>query len=324
MTKFAPMLIGTLLIVGMTGFSVYQTSTIKEQSKLIRDQSSEMNYLEESLENEMEENETLVSDNTILRDKIVILRDSIFDLKSQVVTLKKKVRKQDKTIKSIRSKMRDLESQYTALKSQIVEQTRQDEADRSLLAQLEAEKTALRRQIADLSLEKDQEVLARQETEAELLDRQVNEARFKRITNIVNNTKVKFEAISARTKRFGRSINRIKKKNSKWRYTVIQFSLEHPDLNLLLDEKFVVKVVNQDTHEVLSYIESNPNFPESSIDSKGVEFKYNGQMVEISYYNNGDKKGKNYEVQIFFVSDAGEEYLLLEGAKNFITNRKAL
>jgi len=96
----------------------------------------------------------------------------------------------------------------------------------------------------------------------------------------------------------------------------------HNDLRLLLDESFMVKIVNSDTHEILSYIESNPNFPESDIDTKGMKFKYDGNLVEVAYYNNQDRIGKNYEVQIFYVTDDGEEYLMQNGAKPFIIGGK--
>ena len=107
------------------------------------------------------------------------------------------------------------------------------------------------------------------------------------------------------------------------KYTVVEFFLEHEDLKLLLDEQFLVKIVNSKSGDVLSYIESNPNFPDSEIDSKGVEFKFDGNMLEISYFNNQKKSGDNYEIQIFYLSN-GEEYLLLEGSKPFLKDRKVL
>ena len=324
MTKLATAIVGTILIVGMTAFSVYQSSTISKQGKTIKAQVSELQFLEESLETEVQENEVLLVDNATLREKVEILRDSIFNLKSEVAALQKQVRKQKKTIKAIKAKQRKMEETYEALRVKVVELARNDESDRELITQLEAEKAELRLQMANLSLQKDQQELAHQQTEQELLDRQVSEARFQRITDIVNNTTVKFREVSARKKRFGRPINRIKKKNSKWRYTVMEFVLEHADLNLLLDERFVVKIVDMDTHEVMSYIESNPNFPNSQVDSKGIEFKYEGNTIELAYYNNQKKSGKNYEVQIFYLSDEGEEYLLLEGTKPFIANHRVM
>ena len=278
--------------------------------------------MEESLETETQQNILLTDDNIILRDKLKEVRDSIVQLKSELVYLKKKVKKQNKTIKEIKSQLKKVEKDYVALRKHIAELARKDEVDKNLINQLEAEKAELRKQIEKLNVVREQEVIAHQATEKELLDRQVSEARFKRIRDIVNNTKVNFQNIFAKKKRYGRPLGKIKRQNSKWRYTVIEFFLVHDDLKLLLDETFVVKVVDSDTHEILSYIESNPNFPNSDIDTKGVKFKYDGNLVEIVYYNNQNRTGKNYEIQIFYVTDDGEEYMLENGNKPFIVGGK--
>ncbi len=324
MTKVLPIAIGVLALIGMASFSVYQTSTIKEQNNTIRVQTEEMKFLEESLQTEMGENELLLSDNTLLRQKIEELQDSIAQLQLVIGTLEGKVKKQTKTICKLRSKIKQLENEYDGLKARIAQEARQENADRELIAQLEAEKAEMRREMANLNQEKNEAAKERKASKKELLDRQVSEARFRRITSIVNNTRIVFEKISLHSKRFGRSITRLKKKNSKWRYTTIEFRLDHQDLKLLLDEKFIVKIVDRDNGKVMSYIESNPNFPDSSIDSKGVNFKYDGNLVEISYYNNQPKIAKNYEVQVYFVSDEGEEYLLLNGTRPFVKDRKVI
>lgn len=323
MSKLLPAILVTLMITGMSIFSVFQSNTIQDQGHTIEEQGKEIDFLEVSLQTEEEENAILAMDNTLLRETILVLRDSVSFLQGKIKGLKATVRKQAKTIKSIKAKLKDIENQYESLKMEIADLARKDEIDRNLIASLEADKADLRKELADLSVQRDQEVLAKQETEAELLDRQVSEARFKRITNLVNNTRVKFNKVSLSKERFGKSIGKIKKENSKWKYTVIEFFLEHEDLKLLLDEQFLVKVVNSDTGEVLSYIESNPNFPDSQIDSKGIKFKFDGNMIEVSYFNNQKKTGKNYEIQVFYLSE-DEEYLLLDGAKPFIQNRKVV
>jgi len=323
MSKLVPAILVTLLITGMSIFSLFQSSKIQNQGSTINEQGKEIDFLEVSLKTEEEENSILVADNMLLRETLFILRDSVALLESKILSLKSTIRKQNKTIKSIKAKLKDIENQYESIKIEIAQLVRKDEVDKNLIASLEADKADLRQELAQLSIQKEQEVVSRQETEAELLDRQVSEARFKRITSLVNNTRVKFNKVSLSKKRFGKSIGKIKKENSKWKYTVIEFFLEHDDLKLLLDEQFLVKVVNSDTGEVLSYIESNPNFPDSEIDSKGVKFKFDGNMIELSYFNNQQKTGDNYEVQIFYLSE-GEEYLLLNGAKPFIKDRKVI
>ncbi len=322
MSKIIPPLLGTVLIIGMSAFSVYQYNSIKKAKQHNKNLQNENLFLEESLETETQQNILITDDNIILRDKLKEARDSLVQLKSELAFLKKKVKKQNKTIKAIKSQLRKVEKDYVALRKQIAALANKDQVDNDLILKLEAEKAELRNQIENLNIVREQEIVTHQATEAELLDRQVSEARFKRITDIVNNTRINFQNIFAKKKRYGRPLSKIKKENSKWRYTIIEFFLVHNDLKLLLDEKFVVKIVNSDTHEILSYIESNPNFPDSDIDSKGMKFKYDGNLVEVAYYNNQDRTGDDYEVQIFYVTEDGEEYLLQDGTKPFIIGGK--
>ncbi len=322
MSKILPTLLGTAIIVGMSAFSVYQFNTIKKEKQHRKHLLVENEFLEESLEVETQQNILLTDDNTILRDKLEELRDSIVMLQSEVEVLQKKVKKQNETIKTIKSQLAKVEKDYIALRKQIAELARKDEVDKNLILALESEKAELRKQMDNLNVVKEQETLAHQATEAELLDRQVSEARFKRITDIVNNTRINFQNVYAKKKRYGRPLSKIKTQNSKWNYTIVEFFMVHNDLRLLIDESFVLKIVDSDTHEILSYIESNPNFPNSNSDSKGVKFKYDGNLVEIAYYNNQNRTGKNYEIQVFYVSEDGEEYLLQDGVKPFIIDSK--
>ena len=50
-----------------------------------------------------------------------------------------------------------------------------------------------------------------------------------------------------------------------------------------------------------------------TMDNTGHKFYYDGNLVEINYNNSKPKRGKNFEVQVFYKSDDGEEYLLLDG-----------
>lgn len=323
MSKTLPAIVGTLLIAGMSIFTFYQLGIIEDQDHTILEQDKEIDFLNVSLKNEVEANGVLLGENIALRDQIDLLSDSIVILQDHIIKLEKTIRGQKKAINSFKSKLRAVEQQYQAIKTEIAELVRKEEVDRTTIANLEADKASLRDEISNLNVKKDEIEQAQIITEAELLDQKVSEARFRRITKLVNETKVRFNKVTLTTKRFGKAIKKIKKENTKWKYTVLEFFLENEDLKLLLDEQFIVKIVDSDSGEVLSYIESNPNFPDSEMDTKGVNFKFDGNMIEVSYYNNQKKAGDNYEVQIFYLSD-GEEYLLLDGAKPFIQNRKVM
>jgi hypothetical protein len=322
MTKVLPIFLGTLIIVSMSAFSVYQYNQIKKERNTVKYLEEDKKFLEESLEIETHQNIILTDDNTILRQKLEELRDSVSMLQSLVGKLQQKVKQQNATIKKLRTQIGQMEKDYVALKKQISELARKDEVDQNFIMQLESEKAELRKEIANLHIEKEQQVIEHKATEAELLDKQVSEARFKRITDIVNNTRVSFQNVYAKKKRYGRPLSKVKSQNSKWHYTIIEFFLIHDDMKMLLDEQFIVKIVDTKTHEILSYIESNPNFPDSDRDTKGVKFKYDGNLVEVAYYNNQNRTGSDYEIQVFYVTENGEEYLLENGVKPFIIDGK--
>ena len=323
MTKALPAIIATVLISGMSIFAFMQSGTIQDQGKTIKDQSEEIIDLKDEVQAEIEAQEFIKMDRDYWQELAILRADSIQLLQTEMKELKSAVRKYKKQLKSFKAQIAESEQKYAELKSQISELVRLDEIDRATIASLEVDKAELRQQIANLTIQKEEVTIAKEETEAELLDRKVSEARFKRITDLVNNTSVRFNKVHLSKDRLGKPINRIKRENSKWKYTIIEIFLDNQDLKLLLDEEFIVKIVNSDTGEILSYIESNPNFPDSEFDSKGVKFKYDGNMVEVSYFNNQQKIGENYEIQIFYISE-GEEYLLLNGAKPFIKNKKVI
>ena len=323
MTKALPAIIATVLISGISIFAFMQSGTIQDQGKKIKDQSEEIIDLKDEVQTEKEAYAFIAMDRDYWQELAILRADSIQLLQTEMKELKSTIRRYKKKLRSYESQLKDYELKYDALKSEIAELVRLEDIDRATIASLEVDKAELRKQIANLTIQKEEVVIAKEETEAELLDRKVSEARFKRITDLVNNTSVRFNKVVLSKDRFGKSISKIKRENSKWKYTIIEFFLDNQDLKLLLDEEFIVKIVDSDTGEILSYIESNPNFPDSQIDSKGVNFKYDGNMVEVSYFNNQKKSGDNYEIQIFYISE-GEEYLLLNGAKTFIKNRKVI
>ncbi len=117
-------------------------------------------------------------------------------------------------------------------------------------------------------------------------------------------------------------MKKLKKQNTAWEFTVLEFQLIHDDHRLLLDEKFIAKIVDSENGEILSYIENNPNFPKSNTDAKGIKFKFDGNLLELAHYNNQQKTGSNYEVQLFYIDDDGQEHLLRGGIKQFLKDRK--
>lgn len=322
MTKSAYLILGSTIIIGLSLFSMSQINTIDRQGKVIVKKESQIAALSDELSGEIQVNDDLRTENSLLREQISILRDSIATLESKVRSLRKRLKKQDRYIRTANKKLEGIEQKYVQLKKEISRLVRADQIDKNTIAKLEQEKKNMRQELQSLHVKKDKVEADKMKTEQQLMAQRIEEARFKRLSNILNNTQVQFERVSTHKKRFGKEQKKIKGK--KWYYTLLEFQLINENIKLLLDEKFIVKIVNSDTQEILSYIESNPNFPESDRDSKGVSFQYDGNLIEIAYYNNQRKEGKNYEVQIFYIDDGGKEYLLRHGIKQIIQNRKPL
>ncbi|MEM9822113.1 MAG: hypothetical protein AAF985_13615 [Bacteroidota bacterium] len=322
MTKSAYLILGSTIIIGLSLFSMSQFNTIDRQGKAIVKKESQIAALSDELSGEIQVNDDLRMETSTLREQISILRDSIAELESKVKSLRKKLKKQDRYVRSANKKLKNIEMQYGQLKEEISRLVRADQIDKKTIAQLEEEKKAMRQEIEKLNIKKDKVEADKVKTEQQLMAQRIEEARFKRLSNILNNTQVQFERVSTHKKRFGKKQKKVKGKN--WYYTLMEFQLINENVKLLLDERFIVKIVNSDTQEILSYIESNPNFPKSDKDSKGVTFKYDGNLIEVAYYNNQKKEGKNYEAQIFYIDDNGKEYLLRHGIKQIIQNRRPL
>ncbi|MEM1320766.1 MAG: hypothetical protein AAGG75_10955 [Bacteroidota bacterium] len=323
MTKTISIIVAAGLLLGLSAFTVHQYGTINNQGSMIQKQQKELQIMANNLENQLSEKQVLEEKNVELELEVQRLRDSINVLRGQIDQLRGKVRRQQKTIRSIRNKLNKIMNDYAALKQQISTLSRQETVDRDRIQALEQEKLLLRQEMEQLNIQKDKEVVAQSQAEKEIMARQVREAKYLRRSNIIRNTKVNFQRISLRKKKFGRPLTKVKKNHKNWKYTTIEFYLENQDPRLLLDERFVVRIVDTDTNELLSYIETNPNFPNSDKDTKGMEFQFDGNMVEVSYHNNQKKAGKNYEVQIYYISDDNKEYLLTNGSKMILKNRKA-
>lgn len=312
------------VFLGISAFSVHQYSMLNHKDQKIQTQQNEIGILASNLENQQTEKRVLVEKNQELKHTVQRLRDSVVMLQSEILELEQKVSSQRKTIKTIKSKLNKIVKEYATLKNKISEISRQDVVDKTEIEHLEEEKKHLRSALEKLNETQEAEVLAVSNTEKEIMQRRVEEARYLKLANIIRNTRVNFQKISLRKKDYSKSISKIKKKEKNWRYTIIEFFLENENNKILLDESFFLRIVDKDTDRAISYIEINPNFPNSSMDSKGIGFTYDGNMIELTFKNNQIKTGQNYEVQVFYKADDGREYLLSDGSKTFIENRKVI
>lgn len=322
MTRTLLAALGSILIIGLAAFSTHQNNTLEDRDKTIVHQIGEIEYLQNTLEEETNLRISAEELNFVYETKIEQLRDSVAQLESTAKRLRRKIAKQDKNLKGLSAKLKQIEQSYAAVKLEITDLSRKDQLDQQRINQLEAEKAEMRQTITSIERTKQKIDEEKQRVEQDLMATQMEEARLARIGNIIDNTRVVYQDVSLQKKRFGKKIKKIGKRNSKWAYTLLNFQLIHDNHQLLLDEKFIAKIVNTDTNEILSYVESNPNFPDSDKDSKGVTFTFDGNSIEIAHFNNQKKKGSNFEVQLFYIDSNRQEHLLRGGIREFIKDRK--
>ena len=313
---------GSFLLMALTVYASYQYSTINKKDGVIKTQHSQIIRLDDDLFKETQLR--MEAEATVMEMGITIsqLRDSVAMLQENIAGLKRRVRKQDKTLSALSKKLKNFENDYDILKQEITALSRKEAIDQERIQALELEKEDIRNAMATVEIKREREIVEQTKTQKALLEQKLKEERFRKITRIIDNTRVIYKKVSTQKKRFGKTMKRLKKKNTSWAYTVLEFQLVHDENQVLLDENFIAKIVDSDSGEILSYIENNPNFPDSDKNTKGLKFKFDGNLIELAHYNNQEKTGKNYEVQLFYIDSEGQEHLLRGGIKQFLKGRK--
>jgi len=225
MTRTLLATLGSIIIIGLAAFSTHQSNTLDDRDKTIVHQIGEIEYLQNTLEEETNLRISAEELNFSYETKIEQLRDSVAQLESTSRKLRRKISKQDKTLKGLSKKLKTIEQSYNALKLEITDLARQDQLDQQRINQLEAEKAEMRQTITSIEKTKQKIDEQKQKVEQDLMATQMEEARLARIGNIIDNTRVVYQNVSLQKKRFGKKIKKIGKKNSKWAYTLLNFQL---------------------------------------------------------------------------------------------------
>lgn len=249
-----------------------------------------------------------------------MLKDSIEKLNITISKLRLVIAKKNKEIKELKKKASRYEGKIAALSKQISKLVLSGKNKQTTIDKLEAEKAEYKKKrelvyknMSVVDLEKgdveDQELSYLEEVE-------IN----RKITDIVNNTRVTFKIVSLRRGRFKREFTHLSSMGKNWNYSLFEVKLDHKHIKELFGEQFVFRIYDKDNAEYVAYTESNPSYPES--DQGGYTFKFDGNIVEIHYTNEQEKKGKNYETHIF-LNKNGDEYLLNNSVYQIINKGKA-
>lgn len=318
MTKSLTIIISAVLLVSLGIFSAIQVKKLNKTKTHLSEQLKNIDNLESAIESEKEDKILLTQLNSDLQDENQFLRDSIIRLNEIIAGLRRKVQQQDALIEELQGKVNYLQSQYDSKKKDIAILSRKDVVDHQAIAAIEEEKATIKKQIDSYQTEQNDVMTIKLETESVIQDKMASEDRFRKIVDVVNNTRILFKDIQIKMDPTGNPVTRLITNGKNWKHTSIDFFMNHDDSKVLLDEQFLVKIIDMDFQEEIPLLEENPMVTEKVEEKIGAPFYYDGNMVEIDYNNNHPKRGKNFEVQVFYKSDDGEEYLLLDGVKQFI------
>lgn len=318
MTKSLAITLSLILVASLGIFSAFQIKKLNATKTHLATQIKNVSQLEENLTSEKEEREVLNEINIDLQDENQILRDSIAKLHRVIARLRNKVNQQDDMIAKLQEKINFLEKEYSSKKKEIAVLSRKEVVDQQAIAKIEAEKAVIKDQMNTFQTQQSVASTVKMVTENEIEDKMQSEERFRKIVDVVNNTRIKFQDIKVKMDATGKPVTRLISEGKNWKHTNIEFFMNHENRKVLLDEEFMVKIIDMDFQEELSFIQRNPLTPKSNDPKPGAPFYYDGNLIEIDHINNQPKKGKNFEIQVYYKSQDGEEYLLLDGVKQFI------
>ena len=304
-------------ILFLTSMMLYQGSVISDKNDAIQRYGKTVKSLEGDVEFEQRINADLMDEKEVLLDSIAVLNERIFLLEANINELENRVRELEQRIAGRNKKITELKSkiaQLTQAGSQNLERIRELERQKS---QLQLEQEASYEQV---EVQEEQIAVMENDRAQRIHERQ----NVQQLSDLLAQTVVRFDRVKLRKKPHGGNLNKkISRKEKKWNYTLLEFFLDHPEPRLLTGEEFLLTIVDADTKELLAYNQENPEFPDAVHESAGVPFTFDGNKVEVLYYNQNEKVGRNYEVQVSVVRD-GKAHRLVNGTYTLVSDRRIL
>ena len=311
-----PMIAAGVLVLVLTGFAYFQGNTINDQRDALAVRTSTIKTLERDLDSEMADNDRLIEEKAVLEARIA-------ELEAEMARQQQKIDRLNGRVQELNGKIRRRNNKIDQLRAEIASLSRRGNEARGQIAQLEVEKAKLKKQLDQYRLERETTVEVIDVLKDENADKQEELNSTAAIAAIVGQTEITWQRIKARKRELRGNLRKIGNREKDWNYTVIDFFLDNPNPEILLDQEFLLLIRDQETGEVLSYNQPNPEFPQSDADTKGVQFTFDGNRVELVYYNSEVKTSKNYEIEVYLLKD-GDAMLLNDGKKEVIHNGRVL
>ncbi len=314
MNKTLAIIIASVIAVSLTTVTIASYNQSKSLQQEVVEYKSTIGKLEE--------------DNTVKDEQIEDLRIEVSELKSRIeeyentiARLEKQVKSQASDIRAYKSKIAKRNKAIDELKREITRLSRSRKDNSAKIAELEAQKQNLLGRIKKYDGKLGSALVKKEEVTDEIRLAKIEKMRQERIADIVTNTNIAFVGVEARERKDSKDMRKIKPK--KWRYTNLQFHLQHKEgPRAIMDEEFAVIIRDLDTGKVLPFNEGNPVSPGDKIET-GFPITYNGNMFMVDYFNSELKESKNYAVEIYYVL-GGKHYAMPGGTKKIISKGKVV
>lgn len=301
--------VGVLMIAGI----VYQEHRVRQQHSAIGNVRDSLQF------NKLTENvlrrQLYQTDSTkqVYEVRIKQLKDSVYILKKRVANLNLQLQTQGQTILENRKKMDSLRLQSEVLLTEIARMRSEKNADASKIATLEQERFNLDKKVGELFMKNDtlEQKIVDETVEKEELKENIKTLSEKEIIfDIQNKVAVKFATVLP-TKD---DVKKDAKSAKRWKKTLIKLRLDFEDLDLIMNEFFMVQIVDDDSGKIIPPREAN-----AGDDTQGLLFRFKGNPVpQIIYPNYQKKNGKNYSVRLFYVRNDAL-YSMNKGGKQKIS-----
>ncbi len=304
----------------LASFAVFQSNMLEKLNDRNKTFKSEIQRKDNSIRNLEDVVERFEEENEELVDSVLVLNDEIRDLNLRV-------QEQDQIIKTLRNRLNGTTKKFKRLENEIaiLENSNQDRAVE--IQKLEEEKTNILAELQKLAVQEEIHIERKQKLETTTLENIQLVKEKKRelaIDDITLNTTVTYSRMLLSKKPNQKSLKKIKEGSDKWVYSTFEIELNHPSgEDLLLDQQFVLKIVDTDTQEILPYLENNPAFPEGNEGITGTFFRFKGNPEQILHINTQAKTGRNYEAKVFVIKD-GKEHLLFHSHRAIVHEGKVL
>jgi len=314
MNKTLAIIIGSVLAVSLTTLTVASYNKSENLEKQAIQYKSTINELKE--------------DNTVKDGQIEDLQIEVSELKSRIaeyeatiLDLEKRVKSQASEIRTYKRKIARRNKTIDEIKKEITRLSRGRKDNSAKITELEAQKKDLLARIKKYDSKLGDAIEQKQDDTDAIRLAKIEKMRQERIADIVTHTNIAFVGVEARERKDSREMRKIKPR--KWRYTNLQFHLQHKEgPRAIMDEEFAVIIRDLDTGKVLPFNEGNPVSPGDKIET-GFPITYNGNMFMVDYFNTELKESKNYAVEIYYVL-GGKHYAMPSGTKKIISKGKVV